>query len=787
MFKENSLFPMFRLISFCVAIVLILLLATSYGYGQNKYSITAKVTDLTGTAISSGEVQLLMAKDSALVKYSGFVNGEFSLQGINEGSYLIRISCVGFYDEITNLVLNQNANVVIKLRENQKVLKEVQITAPKGIFSNKMGNMKVEIENTILSKMADLVSLLTKLPSVQLSSDGESINIIGRGEPLIYLDNQKITLNELNSLSTNDIKSIEIINNPSAKYEAEGRTVLLITRSKNRTDGFKAVISETASFKRFFQNRSGINLNYKKDKLELRTNVQYNYLNLWESNSNAFGIPDKGISSDYNVLSIGLRKQVVIGGGLYYQVNENDYLSFNVSNRFQNEDFINTANSYIRQPASADQVITENKNASKRPLFNSSINYNKKFKESNGQLFLGGQYSRGAQDLNSGIYNNYNNTQNILTQDRMQGYHTNIVSGRADYEQPFGNNIKWETGAAFSSAGSNSFIDMLNHNPFNQTASDFKYDEQIYGAYTQLSGKTAALSYSAGLRLEDTHVRGEGDNTGLAVKKDYVNFFPKAGIELTLTENKSLAFNYARSITRPNYASASQITTYINPFFEWANNINIDPTIKDELSATFQLNQGSLGLTYYRLKNPVYYSIEYNDQLNRLRMVNINYALETGVNLVLTQPFKYRFLTSTNVLTGVFSEVKDPQAVLNKSKPYVYLYSNNQFALPHDYTLMISGWGYTKRVEGLFERNAMYAIDFGLSKTFFKKLSCTVSYNSLLSTKQATENFTINHISSRGIYYLDVREFSIGVKYSIGGIKDSKYKSKAVDDNINRL
>ena len=760
---------------------------STYGYSQVKYSIRGKSTNTNGVVLNSGDVQLLLAKDSALVKYAALIQGHFSFEGINPGVYLIKVSSPGYYDETTGLDLRQNATVLIKLREDPQALKEVQITARKKVFSNHLENLKVEIENSLLSKIADPITLLTKLPSVQLSPDGERLSIIGRGEPLIYLDHQKITLNELNSLSTNDIKSIEIINNPSVKYEAEGRTVLLITRAKNKREAFNAVVSETASFKRYFHNRSGLNLNYKKDKLEIRGNIQYNHLNLWESNSNDFRIPDKDIASDYNVLSIGLRRQLTIGGGLYYQINEEDYLSFNVSNRWQNSDFINTADSYIKQPSSENNVLTDNTNTNTRPLFNSSINYNKKLKGTTGLIFIGGQYSRATQDLDSKIFNNYNDTEILPTQDRMQGYTTDVFSGRGDYEQTFSKTIKWESGLAISSAQSNSFLVMQNYDPSYGTNSKFKYAEQIYSAYTQLSGKSEKLTYAAGLRAEDTRVRGAGDENTLKIKKDYINFFPKAELSWALNENTSIGLNYARSISRPNYASASQITTYINPFFEWANNINIDPTINDEVGATYQFKQSSLAVSYYRVKNPVYYAIDYDDQLNRLRMVNTNYEMETGVNLSLTFPFTLKILTSTNVLTGVLNKVKDPLAVLNKSTPYLYFYSNNQLALPGDYVLMISGWGYTKRVEGVFKRNAMCAVDFSLSKTFMKKLSCMVSYNSLLSTKNAKEDFTINNISSRGVYYLDVREFSVGLKYSIGGIKDSKYKNKAIDDNINRL
>jgi hypothetical protein len=126
-------------------------------------------------------------------------------------------------------------------------------------------------------------------------------------------------------------------------------------------------------------------------------------------------------------------------------------------------------------------------------------------------------------------------------------------------------------------------------------------------------------------------------------------------------------------------------------------------------------------------------------------------------------------------------------AIINRVKPYVYLYSNNQFKLPAGYTIMISGWGVTKREEGIFERNAMYAVDTAVSKTFFKKLSATLSFNSLLSTQQAKETFTINSIVSQGIYFADVREISLGLKYAFGNIKDSKYKNKEVDENMNRI
>jgi hypothetical protein len=229
------------------------------------------------------------------------------------------------------------------------------------------------------------------------------------------------------------------------------------------------------------------------------------------------------------------------------------------------------------------------------------------------------------------------------------------------------------------------------------------------------------------------------------------------------------------------------MTTYINPFFEWANNIDIKPTIKKELSATLQVKENSIGLSYYHVNDPLYYEISYNEGIKRLRMINTNYKSESGYNLNVTVPFKTKVWISTNTITGILNKVKDPAAITAKATPYLYVYSNNQFKLPAGYTLMVSGWGTTKTQEGIFKRSAMYAADTAVSKTFIKRLSTTLSLNSILSTKESKEDFTVNNIVSKGVYYADVREVSLSLKYAFGNIKDSKYKNKEVNENMNRI
>ncbi|MBG6236058.1 hypothetical protein IWX76_002639 [Pedobacter sp. CAN_A7] len=666
-------------------------------------------------------------------------------------------------------------------------LKEVQISGTKQTFYNNKGNIKVNIENTIFAQTPSVIELLSKMPTVQLSNDRENINIIGRGEPLIYLDNQRITVNDLNNLSTDEIKAIEIIHNPSSKYEAEGRSVIVITRKKQKEDGSKVGLTSTNSFKRYFHTRNGFQVNTKKNKLTLKGGLQYNHQNLWESNGNDFSIPAQDIATNYRVYSIGTRIQAILNGGLYYHLNETDYLSADINKRIQDGDFLNTTNTTTALPGVTDHIYTLNNNQGERPLFNASINFNKKVKQLDGQLFLGAQYAQFAHDVSNTVYNNINHTAAVLNQTRLQNYGAEVITGRADFDKMIAPEMKLEVGTSLSAATSRSGLRQTEYDPIIETSSQFEYGERLYAAYTQLSGELDKLTYTAGLRMEHANNEGEGSSSSLLLKKKTTDFFPKASLSLPLSDANNLSLNYAKTISRPNYAALSQITIYINPYFEWANNININPAIKQELSATVQLKNSSLSLSYYKVNDPVYYAIEYDDANRKLRMIHTNYESETGLNLMVTVPFKYKNWTSTNTFNGAASKVKDPAARSNKMKPYLYVYSNNQLSLPAGYTLMISGWAISKRNDGVFDQSAMYAIDTALSKTFAKKLTATVSYNSILSSTESKENFATNNVVARGIYYPDVREVALSIKYAFGNIKESKFKYKEVNDGKSRI
>lgn len=663
-------------------------------------------------------------------------------------------------------------------------LEVVVIDVKTKTFTNKNGNIKIDVANSIYNSIPNTLDLLSKLPRIIIGSDKETISIVGKGTPLIYIDNQKVGMNDLNALSVDDIKNIEIIQNPSAKYEAEGRAVILITRKFSKKEGFKTILSETASFKKDYNNYLGFNSSFKKNKLEWKANFNYNQLQPWENHSIDYQITNVNIVSDYDVEAYTKRKQFVFGGGMFYKINEDDYLSFTINSRLQKDTFDINTSTFNKKDEVENYVLTLSDNSSKKDFVNSFLNYSKKIKSIDTQIFTGLQYSIFNQVLFSNVEDNYNDTEFGLTQIRDQKFKVDVFLGRIDIEKKFKNEMKFEIGGLYSSANSKSDFDIFYHDKNENILSHYDFKEQNLAGYSQLSGKISKVDFSVGVRVENTNVNGEF-KTDLKplIDKNYTDFFPKVEFSFPIDSTRSISLNYSKSISRPNYSSLSQGTTYINPYFLYARNINLEPTISNEISSVFQYHDKSVKLSYYQNTNPVYNSFTYDKDQNIMTFKDVNFDRESGISVDFTLPFSYRFWTTTNSLVFILEKIEEDSALFLASKPYLYYYSSNQFKLPKGFTLSVTGWGLTKQNKGVFERNTKFVLDMALSKTFFKNWDCTLSCNNIFNDNIEQEEFVVNHVNSKARYLVDWHEISIAVKYVFGKMKDSQFKGKNLNDS----
>lgn len=665
---------------------------------------------------------------------------------------------------------------------------EVVIEGTTKAFVYKNGNIKIDVANSIYKAIPNTLDLLSKLPKIQFSPDLEKISVIGKGTPLIYIDNQKVKMNDLKALSVEEIKTIEIIENPSAKYEAEGRSLILITRKLSKKEGFQLVFSETAAFKKKFNNYLGVNSSLKLGKTEFKANFNYNRLNPWESNGVDYTIPSSAIESDYLVAGYTKRDKYVFGAGIYHQINESDYFSFTMNGNLKRDDFDFHTDTNNKTNTTANKVRTLGNSKVDDGFLDSFLNYNKKITRWDASLFAGLQYSNYNSESISSSSNNYNETVYEPFQRLKDDFNVNVFSGRIDFDKKFSNEIKLELGAQYSSAEANTILDVENLEQNLSSNSKYRLQEKNSAAYSQLSGTLMKVSWTAGIRAENTMITGRYDNESLAsIDKKYTSLFPKAQVTIPIDSTKTLSFNYARSISRPDYSSTSQGITYINPYFAFSTNINLNPAIANELTANFQYKDKSIKFSYFDNRNVINYGFLYNEQQHLLMFRPENFEKETGYNVEVTLPFSKGFWSSANTFSLILNKIEDAEATVGNAKPYAYYYSNHVFKLKDDWQFSLTGWGLTNRSEGVFKRNSFFLMDMATSKTFFKNLSCTVNYNNIFRNRTFTENFEVNKINSKAVFYVDNCEFSITIRYTLGKLKDSIFKEKEVNENSGRI
>jgi hypothetical protein len=715
------------------------------------------------------------------------------MEAVPKGNYLLRVSTLGFETVERGLKLDKNISLDIRLEESTTDLDEVEVIAAKPIFTNTNGNLKIDVTNPVFASIPDPMNLLSKLPGIQVSPNRESLTILGKGSPLIYVGHQRITLEEFNGLSVDDIDSIEIIKNPSSKYEAEGRAVLLITRKISETEGVKLNFSETLSFKQNFNNSHGLNGSFKRKKLILKANFTYNDLQTWESQTFAFEIPEQDIFSDYLFL-IGKndRVQINTGGGLLYQLNETDYFSVNANARLQSNIFPIGTDTFIQQQAQEDFIITRTLNDNTRNFSSGNFNYNTKLTPQL-NLFTGLQYSSFVQNMNSDISNNANETGFVRAQTQKQKYGIDVWAFRLDLEKEFENGLKLELGANLSEARADASSDIQFFEPERKTMLDYDYSESTYATYTQISGSIhKKINFSAGLRVENNRVTGETDtNSDSAavplIDRENTRLFPKAVLDFKIDSTKNLTLNYSKSIERPDYSRATSIRVFINPFLEGSGNVNLLPTVTEEVSANFQIKQKSISINYLRRKNPMYFTIGYEGGAENAVFSLRNLDSESGLDIGLTMPITKGIWTSTNFTMLSTRRIKDSTAEVNASKPYLYVYTDHQFKIGKDTTISLGGWGFTKRSEGIFDRNGLVSLNAAITKTFFDKLHCSLRFNDITKAQNFEERYSINGVNADGVYFADAQEIALSIKYSLGKMKEPGYKNKDVDENLDRI
>ncbi|WP_312420029.1 outer membrane beta-barrel family protein [Epilithonimonas sp.] len=764
-----------------------ILISTAF-FAQQNLKINGKIINSDKEKNAFPIVIYLLDNDNQLLKTTIAQDSKFEFDQLKSGSYHLQLSSDETIQNEKPFYLEKNLELSIAFEPKSQKIDEVTITAKKNNFKVENGNITLDVANSALNKLPTSSELLLKLPFVMMDANGEGLSFVGKGTPLLYVDNQRVDFATLSAISVDDIKSVEVIRNPSVKYESEGKAVIKVNLKKSRKDGAQLSVSETATFQKRFSNYLSANFQQKKNKTEWKLNASYNQINHWESNGFDYSVPTKNIFSDYVIKSITKRPQTIFGASLYQELNDDgDYVTLSVNSNFRPDKGDNNTNTLYSENGNSTLVKTLNQQDRNRTTINSIFNYKKKITDWDTEILTGFQFKRESDNVDYSFFNDTNNSGYEFNQFRHQLYSGNVYSGRVDIEKKLSDNYSLELGGSYTKAETNTNNKTTFQN--NQTPEyyQYKFKEDNLAGYTNLAINADKWNINAGLRAETTNAEGfDVIENATKIKRDYLDWFPNAEISFKQNDNYDYTLNFRKSISRPSYGNLASGGLYGSPYVEYQGNPDLVPTYTNTITFTTNLKKISLNASVYNSKNPLGYTLVYDEERNISKFQPVNFDKEMGVSLGIDSLFQGKKWTSQNSLSVNYDKVEDSLAVLKNSTPYVYFSTNNTVNVWKYLSILLDGSYITKRVEGWYENNAMCLVNLGMTSSI-SDFDFTVRYNDVFNQMNYIQKMTYNRMNSTGTFFGNTPTISFAAKYNFGKLKKSNYKENAVNETSNRL
>jgi len=714
--------------------------------------LSGKVLDEKHASLSYASVSLLKAKDSTLIKGSiTEENGTYAFSNLADGQYIIAINMVGYAKVLKGPYLINDTHKTytvdqVELAPTSKQLKNVEIVSRKPLVERQVDKTVLNIENSVLAAGNNALEILQKAPGVTVDKDG-NISLRGKKGVLVMLDGKPTYMsseqlaNLLRSTEGNAVQSIELITNPSAKYDAAGNSgIINIKLKKNKNYGTNGSVNAGAGYGRYYKANTGISLNHREKKFNIfgdfnySRRKQYHNLDIMRVNNTTTD------QTYFNQTSEGKgpRRNYNFKGGLDYFLDDSNTIGLAVNG--YNGGGSNDAKVLTligSQPLQTDSsVLANNPNQ-----FNyRGITYNLNYK---GTIDTAGQEITADIDYskykNSGDNQYNNNYLDINGQPYRSPYifrsfapsEVNVFAVKTDYTYPFSKKMKLDAGLKSSvvSTDNNSiFENFLNNNWQNDASrsNQFKYDENINAGYLNLKREFTGTTIQLGLRAEQTNSTGNSITEQRVSKRHYFNLFPSLFVNHVLSKNNEIGFSYSRRIDRPDYGDLNPFISFVdlytygigNPFLnpQYTNAFEVSYSYKKTINATFGYSHTNDAITRVLLSDTVQ---------KTLFITSRNLAVKKSYNLNVNSPLNiFKWWTTNNNLTVYYNKFSTPNLLgvpYSSGKLAFNANTNHTISLNTSTNIEMSGFYQSSMVEGTLALKPQYGIDLGASKSFANK------------------------------------------------------------------
>ncbi len=764
---------------------------------------------------ASVTVSMPMGKKDSLVG-GGLTqeNGDFNITELPIGRFKVKVTAMGF-KEFTQTVTVMMPNDLehdlgdIKLESDAKVLQAVDVTAQKSTMQMNIDRKVFNVDKNLSSVGGTAEDVLKNVPSVTISSEGGAQ--LRNNTAMVYVDGRPTFLS-LNQISAEQIEQVEVISNPSAKFEAATQGgIINIVMKKNKKPGYNGFVS-LAGGTNYTNNdwkgalvSTSIALNIKQGKWNIST-----FYNLNSNNS-----PNVGYADGTNLLQRfkfeqdfdnEFKRRFQVGRlGIDYSLNNRNTLTLASTIVRGNFDI------YENQTFNWFDINTN------ALLVNGTRNQvaENQFKRNNVQFIWKKTYPKKGKELTADLLYDWGSSENVSsfvtrgtlagtplsatqTQRNLGGGIGNGMTFQLDYTNPLTDSSKLEMGLRSFMAPRTSYFwaDTLKgdgtYARVNSLSADYAFEEFINAAYITYSNRWQGIGYQAGLRYEQSNFEGisniaEQPKVGF----DFPNFdkggdffkafFPSLYLTKKFDAKNELQANFSRKINRPNFMQ-------LMPVIMMADNQNVrigNPGLAPEFINLAEINYNRLfgnnnlltSLYLRNVENVITQFVEPYDALGRTKTTFINgaaawfYGLDNTLKLQLSKSIEW----TTNV--NIFNISINAIDVQRQGWAY-NLKSNLTWKLPKDWSIQAVTNYESEQVMPQGKRGAIYGTDLSFKKTFFRVASLTFSVNDVFDTRRFQQFYETNFLVQDWVRRREVRNFRIAFQMPFGKMDASIFKQR---------
>lgn len=754
-------------------------------------------------------VSVHAVKDSLVLKATASDNnGTFSLEIESADSVLVYFNIIGYKPIWKKIAANSSANLgAVQLTRTSAVTSEMEFVAKKPLVQVQADKTIFNVEGTANAVGLNALELLRRAPGVVIDNNN-NISVKGKSGITVYIDGRISPLQGsqladfLKSTPSSNIEKIEIITNPSARFDAAGTAgILNIVMKKNSNYGQNATFGLGYGNQVYGKTNGSFTYNRRKGK----TNIYATYGNSFSEDWGymRFYKEQNEIFFDQKTYTYNKDQSHYGKAGIDISINDKNTLGISVNGNFANSLWNSHGSTPIGSTALGSVVDSTlealSNNTGYRNNYGGNINY--QWKGKNDQEFtVDANY--GIFDIKNDNYqpNRYMGSDGLLLNERIYQNNTatniDIAVVRADYSFNW-KKIKWEAGVKGTQVNTNNNLDFFNVNgnvfsiDSNRTNA-FEYKERVLAGYANASGKYKKFGWQVGIRTENTKSNGElfalTPQPLSKVDRFYTNLFPSAAITFDHKETSTFNLTYSRRIDRPSYQTLNPFESRLDELSYSRGNAFLQPQYTDafELSHTlFYMLTTSLG---YSKTNGFFTEITDTTEFSRSYIQTRNLGYRENITFNIGSPVPIAKWWDGYVNMGVYNihnraTFNDGNTIDLRATSY-NIFMQNTFKVNKTTSFELSGffngpsvWG------GTFRNKPMGGMDLAFQKTFLgEKLVLRLAYGDILHTMRW------RGISQYAGLYMDAsgrwesRVARINLTWKIGNQKLKEKKASQVDE-----